>query len=91
MTSFTIDDFRWYIGEEDWTFAKTMPDHPHWYTLRKDWPDDAAFCAAVLFIREHGTIEYFYRKPFTVFAVDEWVYWTMGNALDVTARKEQRR
>ena len=26
---------------KEYRFAKTMPQIPHWYTLRKNWPDGA--------------------------------------------------
>ena len=30
---------------QEWIFAKTMPEDPHWYTLRKGWACDADFGA----------------------------------------------
>ena len=32
------DEIRQFIGDHEWTFAKTMPTIPHWYTLRNDLP-----------------------------------------------------
>jgi hypothetical protein len=34
----------------DWIFAKTMPENPHWYALRKNFKVDADFIKAVRFI-----------------------------------------
>lgn len=59
-------------------FAKTMPQNPHWYTLRRGWNDDALFDAVVTFMRENSTTEYFIRKPFQMFYLKEYKYWTMG-------------
>jgi hypothetical protein len=39
---------------ERWIFARTMPENPHKYTLRREWASDADFVRAVLFIREHA-------------------------------------
>jgi hypothetical protein len=51
------DDFRKFIESRQWVFAKTMPQWPHEYTLRKfqDPKDEQAqFEHAVAFIRAHG-------------------------------------
>lgn len=55
----------------EWRFAKTMPDNPHEYTLRKTWPDydpdaqrSARFLDAVRFVRDHGYVEWW--PPFNV-------------------------
>lgn len=81
----TNDDFLW-LGEvlttKKYTYAKTMPQHPHWYTLRKDWERDADFVRAVQLIREHGYERKFYNSTFTSFMLNESYYWTMGEPID---------
>lgn len=64
----------------DYRFAKTMPDNPHWYTLRKNWTDDAAFVEAVAFIRRDdvGYIEIFKKSKYKMFNLNGYKYWTMG-------------
>jgi len=42
------------LAAQKWIFAKTMPENPHEYTLRKLWRSDADFVHAVRFIRAHG-------------------------------------
>jgi len=66
-----------------WIFAKTMPDNPHWYTLRKVW-DDPEFVRAVNYIRTNGFEAWFWRKAYVQFDVDEYTYWTMGNPMEIT-------
>ncbi len=61
-----------------YTFAKTMPNNPHWYTLAKNWGDRQLFDEVVQYIRDHGEVEWFYGKPYTVFFLNEYKYWTMG-------------
>jgi integrase len=65
-----------------WTFAKTQPANPHWYTLRKTWADDAAFCWAVECVRRHGYRQKFNRAYYTQFDLTldgtKVTVWSMG-------------
>jgi hypothetical protein len=69
------------LFHQHWVFAKTMPKHPHWYTLRKNWNNDSDFDKVVDFIRQNGRIEYFLGKPYTVLDIEDMKYWTMGAAV----------
>lgn len=69
------------LGAE-YRFAKTMPENPHWYTLRKTWADDAGFCEAVKFIREYGYTEVYKKRPYKMFNLNGFKYWTMGAPID---------
>ncbi|MBA3640422.1 MAG: hypothetical protein H0W53_14325 [Acidobacteria bacterium] len=66
------------LREAPWRFAKTMPDAPHEYTLRREWRDPAAFIVAVTGIRrlavrrgkwKNATYDYLDIAPHA--------YWTM--------------
>lgn len=84
----TFDRVAGILTEEcRWIFAKTMPQWPHEYTLRKEWPsEDVPFEAVVQFIRDYGYRERF--KPtgsvFTRLNVNGKKYWTMGAPLPTT-------
>lgn len=81
------------LEAEGWTFAKTMADNPHWYTLRDTWvsPDmDGSdpwkdFYACCLFIRTEGETEWFPSVsdgfPYVGLRLGEFYYWTMGYPL----------
>jgi hypothetical protein len=58
-------DFRGFIGASRWIFARTMPQNPHEYTLRKHHGNDV-FESAVRYIREHGHMEEYWGKPYKV-------------------------
>ncbi len=73
-----MDRVKQNLLSADYRFAKTMPENPHWYTLRKTWDQDAAFCEAVQFIRDHGYIERYKGRPYTMFNLNGYKYWTMG-------------
>jgi hypothetical protein len=75
-----IKDF---IKAEKWTFAKTMPEWPHEYLVKRQVDYDL-FEATVRHIREHGFQGRFYQKEITYFAEDGMLYWTMGTPLEKT-------
>jgi ubiquinone/menaquinone biosynthesis C-methylase UbiE len=82
------------FAEGDWTrlqllsahyqFAKTMPENPHYYTLRKTWSNDAEFVAVVEHMRLYGYPEVFEGKTYTQYPANGFKFWTMGNPIDVT-------
>lgn len=67
-----------------WIFAKTMPQNPHWYTLRKEWDDDQAFCKTVMLIREQGYKEMYRGRSYMMMNLNGHKYWTMGDPLNTT-------
>ena len=72
------------LSQQEWVFAKTMPRNPHWYTLRRKWVNDSEFIWVVTFIRRHGYIEWFHRRPYTMLYLGEMKYWTMGSPIEET-------
>ena len=69
---------------QQWIFAKTMPDNPHWYTLRKRWQRDEDFAWTVETIRRYGYEEIYEGWPYTVLNIDDMKYWTMGAPVEET-------
>lgn len=68
-----------FIGGQRWTFAKTMPQHPHEYVVRGKGNDPAQFDDMVRFIRRHGVARGWGRKTYLQwYAPDGHHYWTMG-------------
>jgi hypothetical protein len=88
---FTTDDARRYIEVVRWQFAKTMPQWPHEYTVRKWRPDlDGEFCAFAHLIRRDGVVKSWPRDSQApryrhfYLEVDGWQYWTMGAPIEQT-------
>jgi hypothetical protein len=74
-----LERIRTFIAGHRWVFAKTMPQWPHEYTLRKNAPDEEEFLRLVTFIREHGYDERFGKSATYIYLnVDGWKYWSMG-------------
>lgn len=66
-----------------WNFAKTMPENPHEYSLKKLWSPDE-FDRTVLGIRALGYRYRFKGRHYTQLDVNEHYYWTMGAPVDKT-------
>ena len=77
-----------FVGEQltghRYIFAKTMPENPHHYTLRKDWQDDEAFDRVIRIMRQYGYKETWKGRPYTQFTVNQYKYWTMGAPINQT-------
>lgn len=66
-----------FIDGQKWTFARTMPEWPHEYIVRRDCCPQL-FEALVQHIRANGYLGSFYARPITYFDDGGMVYWTMG-------------
>jgi hypothetical protein len=71
-------DPRPYIAAQTWTFAKTMPTHPHEYCMLKgstDWQEHLRFAD---WVRFYGQVERFQGRSYRYCDVDGWHYWVLG-------------
>jgi hypothetical protein len=80
---------RSFIETREWCFAKTMPQWPHEYTVRKfqdPKEEQALFEEVVAFIRPHGERRTFEPtgKSSVYFDIDGRQYWTMGAPIEET-------
>lgn len=80
----THDEVLRFIETHEWTFAKTMPQFPHEYTLRRRATSDDAFKEFVLHVRQAGTPRQFNGRTYVYLDVDGHTYWTMGSPLSDT-------
>ena len=86
----TDDEARAFIAAHEWRFAKTMPQWPHWYVVRKNCRDAGEFERFVIASRERGYQARFRPHPFHVgflrpyFEMDGFHYWTMGSPVGET-------
>jgi hypothetical protein len=59
-----------------WTFAKTMPDIPHWWSTRRQWPgEDDAFSRCVRFIKLAGVSRRWRRSYNRYLDFGDFYYW----------------
>jgi len=64
--------------------AKTMPNNPHQYCLRRDWEGEIPFEEVVNAMRDYGYVEWFWGKPYMLYNIGDFKYWTMGFPTEVT-------
>ncbi len=72
-----------FINRSAWTFAKTMPQWPHYYIVRENCNDED-FVELVKYIRENGHPENYYKRVLIYCQIGDWVYWTMGDPIEET-------
>jgi len=77
------EDLKQFVDEEEWTYAKTMPEWPHEYLVREQ-VDEELFKKLVIHIRENGYEGRFYSKNITYYEEEGMVYWTMGAPIEKT-------
>ena len=74
---------RRFVDEEEWTFAKTMPEWPHEYLVR-DRVDEGLFEELIHHICAHGADQRFYDRSHRYFEEAGKLYWTMGAPVEET-------
>jgi len=75
----TLDYIKKFIAKTDWVLAKSMPEAPHWYVMRKDGnaSEFDSFAEHILnngVLRKWGSFGYLYLD------IDSFTYWTMNNS-----------
>ena len=71
-----LDEFRELVRSNKWQFAKTMPQNPHWYTLRKTWVREEEFIQFTQYIRDNGSLEWFWGMSYRKLICDGFKYWS---------------
>ncbi len=80
----TLDELREAVRGLDWRFAKTMPQHPHWY-IRRDPAIEDVYVALFRATVEHGQWESFYKRRVQyLYLGDGFKYWRMTDDLNVS-------
>jgi len=66
------------LEQQRYKFARTMPWHPHWYTLKDTWTDGDEYRSVIEWILENGEMRVWGKqKPRRYFDYGEWRYWPM--------------
>lgn len=72
-----LDRARAFIGICRWTYAKTVPQHPHQYSLRSwlSFEQQTEFDWFVALIAEHGYPGRFWQQTWTYLNIGDHKYW----------------
>jgi len=66
----------------EWTFAKTMPECPHWYIVRGKTADDETYFAMFRAIEERGELREWYDSGYQyLHPGDGYKYWKMTDEM----------
>jgi len=74
----TDDEARRWLEVQRWRFAKTMPDNPHEYCLRREAEDEGMFEKMVAHIREFGQPYPWWGTVYLQYVAGGHAFWTMG-------------
>lgn len=77
VTPNDLADMRAFVARHTWTFAKTMPQIPHWYVVRNRCRDPY-FSTFVTIARTCGYEKSFGKSTYVYIDLDDHTYWTMG-------------
>lgn len=73
----TDEELREWMDSVPWRFAKTMPQHPHFYSLR-GWNDEELFERVVLTVWDRGYDPRYLQRPWRSLDVGEHYIWIAG-------------
>lgn len=70
---------RAFVDAQEWIFAKSMADIPHYYCLKRNSPDASEFDWFVQYLVDHSVPGTFYGKVYQYFFLCDWKYWIMDD------------
>lgn len=68
---------RW-LESQRWIFARSRPENPHEYCLRREAEDDGVFEKVVEHLREFGHPYPWWGTVYLQYVAGSFAYWTMG-------------
>jgi hypothetical protein len=80
----TLKEVQGFLEGHSWTFAKTMPESPHWYIHKRDTYDINTFIEVVRFIQQDGLPSIYEGSTYIYLVLDNYKYWTMGSLPEET-------
>jgi hypothetical protein len=80
----TTNEVQMFLERHSWTFAKTMPESPHWYIHRQHTYDLDTFIKVVRFIQQNGLPSMYKGSTYNYLKLENYKYWTMGSLPEET-------
>lgn len=68
-----------FVDAQQWVFAKTMADIPHFYCLKKNCVDPEQFDWFVQYLVAHSVPGTFYGRTYQYLFLGDWKYWIMDD------------
>ena len=80
----STEEVQQFLKGHKWTYAKTMPEFPHWYLLKKDAIDKFKFIDVARYIQQNGIPSEFKNITYVYLNFESYKYWTMGSSPEET-------
>lgn len=80
----THDDVQRWLESQRWIFARSRPNNPHSYCLRREAEDERMFEKVVEHVREYGSPYPWWGRTYDQYVAGEYCYWTMGAPIPET-------
>ena len=80
----TTNEVQMFLESQSWTFAKTIPESPHWYIHRQYTYDLDTFIKVVRFIQQNRLLSIYEGSTYTYLVLEDYKYWTMGSLPEET-------
>lgn len=83
-------DARQWVADQEWRFAVTVPDHPHFYVVpaRTGQPDEG-FRAMARWVRRHGYDADYEGRRYRYADLDGWTYWVSRTTITMVNRRHR--
>lgn len=78
---------RDYVARTEFTFAKTMPQNPHWYVVRRGDPGHEAL---FVLIRDHHYLRRWHGRAYRSIDLDGFSYWIMEDGTVINRKPVER-
>jgi len=78
------EDVRCWLESQRWHYARSRPNNPHSYCLRREADDQKAFKRIVEYIREYGSPYPWWGALYDQLPLGNYCYWTMGATIENT-------
>lgn len=81
------EELKEFIDSMTWTFAKTMPNNPHWYIIQKKMAtpkDKKMFHKLAEYIFKSSVKRSFGKRVYKYFLFNDRKYWSMGKGPEDT-------
>lgn len=73
-------DINQVLEKLQFRFAKTMPENPHWYTVKTDELKEE-YEYLFNYIWEHGCDEYWNGRKYRYLVIGDYKYWPMTKCI----------
>lgn len=75
------EEVRHWLEGQRWHYARSRPDNPHSYCLRREANDEKTFAQIVEYIREYGSPYPWWGAVYEQLPLGDHCYWTMGASI----------